>query len=121
MPLRNKLLRRTQHAMHYKIPTQKGTLETIGQAEDIKKMPYVDPDKKPEPIYIGANLFLMSPEMQIARFVAMTVCGYHGYIRGKDSWQSAITWSFFAAMFPFVTTGIALSQGYAKRSKEAKE
>lgn len=41
---------------------------------------------------------------------------YHGYKRSDGSLMWAVGWAALAALFPTITTGVAIAQGYGKEA-----
>ena len=78
----------------------------------------------------GTNGAAAPPPNRYARYIDSTttmiygaaslasagICAYHGY-RRNDSIGWAIWWGVMGSMFTIIPVGIALAQGYGKRSK----
>jgi len=51
---------------------------------------------------------------RLVQTAAVVGAAYHGYRRtGKVRW--AVGWALLAALAPYITTGVALAQGFGKR------
>ncbi len=70
------------------------------------------------PITVDAGPSAGSVVYSMVATASMLASGYHGYKRHNGSVGWAIGWGILGAIFPILTPGVALIEGYAQPEKK---